>query len=396
MKKSFFYQSLDPVQKPKGFWHFQRADFYCILAMFIGILFTFFTTGFTGQFNSILRYWDGPNYLYVSMTKYNIPRTNPWTKYYKMDPSYFACHLPGYPFVIYVCSKVCLPLKLFGFNNWIFGFYLSIFVSSFLYVYAFRRLLIIYSAVQNPTLSTILSSFIPLRMLIYHSVGASETLFMFFLSMTLINYKINNIIAMLIFVWCCCYTRIEGMAVGATIGFCYLIRFKILKAFLMFLTFLAPLSLIILHKYKFNDPLAYLHYNQNSQGLIGKPFHELINIQYNDLYTNSFVSFFIFIFIGHVFVYTKSIPIGIFSTIYLFYISCLNHIDIYRYSIPCSLFAIFIGFDPIFSQRQTIKALIILSPIYFIFAFIYVKGQIHSNVAVPFFYRELFTSINYY
>ena len=146
-----------------------------------------------------------------------------------------------------------------------------------------------------------------------------------------------------------------------------------------------------MHKYKFNDPLAYLHYNQNSQGLIGKPFHELINIQYNDLYTNSFVSFFIFIFIGHVFVYTKSIPIGIFSTIYLFYISCLNHIDIYRYSIPCSLFAIFIGFDPIFSQRQTIKALIILSPIYFIFAFIYVKGQIHSNVAVPFFYRELFT-----
>lgn len=395
MKKSFFSQSLDAVSKPNGFWQLQRADFYCIAAMTAAICYTFAVTALTGPFDSISRYWDGPNYLYVAMSKYNIPRRNPWTKYYKMEPSYFACHLPGYPFVIYACSMISFPVKLLGMNYYIVGFYMSIFVSAFLFVYAFRRLLIIFNATKNPTLLTILAAFIPFRLLIYHSVGASETLFLFFLSMAFINYKIGNHFTMLIFIWCCCFTRIEGMAVGATIGVCYLLRFRILKALSMFLTFLAPLSLMYFHKCKFNDPLAYLHYNQNSQGLIGKPFHELLELHFGDLYTNSFVSFFLMNFVGHILVYTKSIPLGIFSSIYMFYVSCLNHIDVYRYCIPCSIFALFIGFGNLFSVPHIYKILAILSPIYIVFTFIYIKGQIHTNVAVPFFYRELFTSLRY-
>jgi hypothetical protein len=59
--------------------------------------------------------------------------------------------------------------------------------------------------------------------------------------------------------------------VGAVIGFCYLIQLGIGRALPMFLTFVMPMATLLLHKWRFGDSLADLHFNQSSQHLIQWP-----------------------------------------------------------------------------------------------------------------------------
>lgn len=211
---SSIWETLDPVQSiPQNFWKFDKNDIICFLVMFFSTMIVWVAVAYYHRFQTILFYWDGPNYLYAGATLYNIPDNNPWTVFFKYPPSYFACHLPGYPLLIRLCSYLLL-------KNYFYGFYLSIIVSGFLLCYSFRRLLIITKCVSNPTFTTILLSFIPTRLIIYHSVGASEPLFLTFVCFSLIFYKTNEYFKMLIFVWFSCFTRIEGMSIGFTIGLC--------------------------------------------------------------------------------------------------------------------------------------------------------------------------------
>ena len=312
-----FWNSLDPVpQIKKDFWKIDKNDLVCFLISIISTLVVWSPVACQHGIDKILSYWDGPNYLYAGATLYDIPESNPWTYFFKYPPSYFACHLPGYPILIRLCSHLVL-------NNYKFGFYLSIIVSGLFLNYSFRRLLIITNVVSNSLYSTILLNYIPLRLIIYHSVGASDPLFLTFVCLALIFYKIENrYFLMLLCVWGACFTRIEGIALGFTIGACYFLRFRFVKAFGMFLTFLAPGALILLHKYKFDDPLAYIHFNQNSQNLINfPPFSELLNpsITNDVFYDNSFIGFYLLISVGVLFIFPRSIPIGIFSTVFLIY-----------------------------------------------------------------------------
>ena len=66
---------------------------------------------FTGDWQHLVRYWDGPNYLYVAKTLYNIPANHPFTPY-KTTAAYFACHLPLYPMLIKTFSFLSYPVSL--------------------------------------------------------------------------------------------------------------------------------------------------------------------------------------------------------------------------------------------------------------------------------------------
>lgn len=386
-----FWQTLDSIQLvPPNFWKLDLHDVICFSFMLITTIIVWIAVSYQHSFRTILFYWDGPNYLYAGATLYNIPPNNPWTTFFNYPPSYFACHLPGYPILIRICSYLF-------FKNYLYGFYLSIIVSGFLLCYSFRRLMIITKCVSNPTFTTILLSFFPTRLIIYHSVGASEPLFMTFVCLSLIFYRTNDYFKMMLSVWLACFTRIEGMSVGFTIGVCYLLRFRIVRAFGMFLTFVAPALLVLMHKYRFNDPLAYIHFNQNSQQLIRwPPFADLLTKQItsDDFYDSSFTCFYIILLVGNLFVFPKSIPIGIFSFCFIIYVSLLFHIDIYRYAIPASIFSFLVGFDELLTSDNGKRALLLFSPFYMIITIFYCSGQIGSNVAWPQFISYMFKSIN--
>lgn len=388
-KDDSMMMTLDPVERPENFWSVTKEDVLCAGSMILSTLIVWISVLASGPFDSVISYWDGPNYLYAGATLYKIPDHNPWTQFFQYPPSYFACHLPGFPLIIRIFSVITFSYKI--------GFHLAILFCGILLTYVFRRLLIITKAVVDPTWTTILLCFVPIRLIIYHSVGASETLFLSYSSLAFIFYKTDQYFYMLLAVWGGCITRIEGMAIGGTIGLCYLLRFKIFKAAGMFLTFLAPASMVLLHQYRFNDALAYLHFNQGQQGLVRwPPFHELLGILYNrdDFQSYSFLGYYALMAFGTALVYTRSIPLGIYSTCFTIYVSFLFHLDIYRYGLPAFVFAILVGFDGFWSSKSGKIICLVVSPLYIILICMYTSGQIHSNKAWPDFMNYMFKCIS--
>jgi hypothetical protein len=336
-----------------------------------------------------MAYWDGPNYVYAGATLYNIPQRNPWTNGFGYPPSYFACHLPGYPLVIRVCALLC-------FGNYVIGFHLSILLSGIFFSLTFRRLLVLIGGIADPVFSTILAALVPMRVVIYHSVGASEPLFLTFVCLAFSFYRTDQFWLMLGAVWGGCITRIEGMAIGAAIGFSYLIQLKIWRAFGMVLTFLAPLAVVGLHAWRFKDPWAYIHFNKDSQKLIQwPPFGELARMRgtKDDFEARSFISAYGPFALGAVLLCARSLPIGFFSIIFVIYVSVLFHIDIYRYALPGAVFGLIVGLEGFWASRTGKVAFWVGIPLYATALVLYVQGQIHSNVAPSYFMDEVMAHI---
>ena len=382
-----FYTSLEVKHDtPTHFWRLSLEDGLCFAFMMFVTLSVWNGVIFQGNFSAILCYWDGPKYVFAAITMYEISPDNPWTKYFKYNPSYFACHLPGFPLVIRFFA-------FFTLGNYYIADLLAIWFCSLLLCYSFRRVLIAYQCVANPTFTTMMLSCIPMRLVIYHSIGASEPLFISELCLAFTFYKLGMHTAVLIAVWACCITRIEGMAVGAAIGMCYVLRFDIVNGLSMFLTFLAPISLMIMHKSLFGDALAYLTFNSGKQRLIGlPPLPEMSpgRIRYsNTNYVHSFVDFYFPYVFGAALVLIKAGPLGIFSFIHLAYVGVLRHLDLYRYSLPAGVFSVLVGFDLLWSHAITKNAMMIMAPFYWFEVVTYAAGQINSNKCGDFFLREV-------
>lgn len=381
-----FFKTLNRVNRmPDNFWRLNIDDVLACGTMLLVTLSIWAGVILTGPFSSVPCYWDGPNYIFAGITFYDIERDNPWTKYFGYDPSYFACHLPGFPLVIRIFA-------FFTCGNYYVANLLAIIFSGMLLAYAFRRVLIAYKCVANPLFTTILLAFVPMRLVIYHSVGASEPLFIAEVCFVMIFYKFNEYTKLILAVWCCCVTRIEGMAVGAAIGVCYVLQFDILHGLMMFLTFVSTICLLLFHKAMFNDALAYLTFNKGRQGLIGlPPFHEVLggSETSNVNHLHSFIDFYAPYVIGAMIVVYRAGPLGVFSLGYLLYISLVRHMDLYRYSLPAAVFVILVGFDGLWSHPYAARALAIIGPFYLIEMIIYAAGQIHSNRCPDHFLDEV-------
>jgi hypothetical protein len=74
-------------------------------------------------------------------------------------------------------------------------------VAGLCFSYSFRRLLIVTGCVAGPTFSTVLGAFVPMRLVIYHSIVANETLFLAVASLSITFSKTDQFALMLLAVW---------------------------------------------------------------------------------------------------------------------------------------------------------------------------------------------------
>ena len=391
LKKNWFektFPSLSSVKSfPKGFWKIDSEDMGLFKLQLMVIIVTWIFSMISGYHISFLAYWDGPNYVYAAKTMYNIPKINPWTRVFHYQPSYFACHLPGFPLVIKFFSM------LFFAQYWL-GDILAILFTSLVVTYTFRRFLIAYSAVSDPVWTTRISIFLPLRFFLYKCVGSSEPLFMSFCFLAFVFLKSNQMVFLLLSLYGACITRIEGFAIVGTIGLCYILRFDFIRAILTGLAFLSPYSIMLFHEYRFNDRYAYIHFNQGHQGLlVFQPFFALFRYTSNPNYMHMvFERFAIHIPFAACIcvVFSVSIPLAIFSVVYFFYTSMLNHLDIARYSLPSYMPSLLIGMDVLFSSPQMKKHMNFVQIFVMIFGAVYSLGQISSNRCDHEFLMEVF------
>lgn len=368
---------------PPGFWTLEKGEWvlYLLNILFIVVVWIIGLAGPAGA-PGVLSYWDGPNYIYAGLTLYRIPDDNPWTLGFKYPPSYFACHFPGLPLVIRLLST-------FALNNAIIGTYATVIAISTLLLYVFKRLLIIYNITEKPLFLTGVLVLLPLRYAVYHSVVASEPLFMLFCFLAFIFFRVNKMIPLFLSICGACITRIEGLAIWGTIGLCYLLRRDLLRAIVIGFTLIAPASVFLMHQFRFGTWMAYFEFNQGQQGIISLPplrefllthkySRDLREILAHDTLLAPF-------FIGTAMTLVTCVPLGIFSTVYLLYVSCLHHIDTFRYALPGFVLAVVVGFAKFWESREVASVAPIFAVVHVPMALWYIKGQLHSNYAPKWF-----------
>lgn len=122
---------------------------------------------FLGDMTTVYRFWDGPNYLTIARTLYDVRPDNPLLAYV-YEPRYFLVHLPVYPLLVRMLSIV--------------GYQQALLLVSILATCAatvlFYRLCRDVWRVDSPGFLTLVFLFLPPRWLLYRSTGSTEAVYL--------------------------------------------------------------------------------------------------------------------------------------------------------------------------------------------------------------------------
>ena len=122
---------------------------------------------FLRDMTAVYRFWDGPNYLTVARTLYDVRPDNPLLAYV-YTPTYYLTHLPLYP----LCVRA---LSFFGYEP---ALLLVSVLASVAAVLLFYRLARDVWKLPSPLFLALVFLFLPPRWLLYRSTGATEALSM--------------------------------------------------------------------------------------------------------------------------------------------------------------------------------------------------------------------------
>lgn len=328
----------------------------------------------TSDFSAIIRYWDGPNYIEVAKTLYDVPVDHPFVEE-DTTPAYFACHLPLYPVLI----RLFAPL--FGYAG---AMLFVTIVSAALATLAFWRLLIAFECVENPWFSALIFTIVPARWIIYKSVGATEPLFLLCVFSSLIAYKKDRFALALVCAGLASMTRI----VGVFMAFVYFVDLLRTQRWTR-VPWLACIGLPLLatftfYHFQYGDFWAYLSWNSE---LLGPWPMTLFGTIEGDHMPHSNELFFILYCVyglGVLFLWKQRLLFVYAATYYVFTLF-VQHEDIARYFLAMGHVALIVGYDRIFSTPQ-FRA---IAPVVLLLGVAHTRELIPANTASPETYERL-------
>lgn len=122
---------------------------------------------FLARMTEVYRFWDGPDYLTVARTLYDIRPDNPLLAYVR-TPTYFLRHLPVYPLFVRAFS-------LFGYQQ---ALLLVSVLATCVATVLFYRLCRDVWKLSSPAFLTLVFLFLPPRWLLYRSTGSTEAVYL--------------------------------------------------------------------------------------------------------------------------------------------------------------------------------------------------------------------------
>lgn len=348
----------------------------------------FYRLDFSPGFNTIIRNYDGLNYVVIAKSFYNpeIIASIPFT----LSPNYYAAHFPGYSILILIFSPFLGFIKAMLFVPLLFTIFSAI---------AFYFLVKNFKLTQHPLVLSIIFLILPARWLIVHSVGSSEPIFIFFIIMAMYFFmkfeetsKWQDIVLTGLFGMFAQITRPPGVLFF--ISLCLYVLFKIIKEskhnnfFKVFFKNLKyfplifiPLGLFLVfwwYQISYNNFFAYFNSGDNIH-LEFPPF-QVFNInQYwvGDMWLEDIVYILIFGYLGAIYLFKqKNYPMGFFVLTYFIASSLVAHRDISRYTLPTFPF-ILIAFQKVLVSKEFRIVLIIL----FLAIYLYSQNYIINNTA---------------
>lgn len=288
----------------------------------------------------IARYWDGPNYMEVAKTLYNVPKDHSFTPY-GTTQAYFACHLPLYPLLI----------RLFAFMTYPVSMIFVTLLTAALATVAFYYFLLEYNCVKSPFYSAIISTFLPVRWLLYKSIGATEPLFILLVLLSLIAYKRDKIGWAMVFAGLSGITRITGILMVA-VYFIEFIRTKRYKLIPLLSIIGIPLLLTFsFYYYMYGDFFAY--FSWNSKLIHSKPIDIYYSYVGNGDSHSGELYFLFYIIYGLGVLFLWQYPV-LFTYSLIFYLFNLFvfHEDLSRYFLTITHFVVIIAYDKFINTPQ--------------------------------------------
>lgn len=324
------------------------------------------------DFSAVLRYWDGPNYLEVAKTLYDVPEAHPFVEA-ETTPAYFACHLPLYPLLI----RLFAPLLGYGAAM----LFVTI-ASAALATLVFWRLLTELRCVQSPWLSALVFTVLPVRWIIYKSVGATEALFLLCVFSSLLAYQRNRFGLALLLAGCCTLTRIVGvlMAVIYAVDLVRTGRWRLVPW--LALVGLPLLATFTFYHFQYGDFWAYLSWNNH---LLSATPMSLFGVFEGYTPHSNELMFMLYAVYGLGVALLWGQPLLFtYAAVYYVFTLFVQHDDVSRYFLSMAHVALIVGYDRIISSRQ----FKLLAPALLPLGLAYTSTLIPANTADEDMYRK--------
>jgi hypothetical protein len=309
----------------------------------------------------LYRYWDGPHYAYLAKTLYDVPANHPFTPY-DLKPAYYATHLPAYPLLI----RLLVPLTL---GRYLPAMLLATLLSSVVAAVLFHEVLVRFGWVASPLWTAVLFAFLPPRWVIYHSVGASEPLFLVFVFGAFLAYRAERSGLVVVAIAIASLTRIMGVLLMPAFMLAALLDRRRRQAMLLPLAGLAVLALFGWHYVLYGDFLAYFTRNLDASGHLARTplaaFHSYAasgNTHDAELQFGLYALY----GLGTLALYRHRLAFLCSAAFFTFNVFVF-HFDLSRMFLPIAPFALLVGFDGVLRQpacRAVLPLLVWLDCVY--------------------------------
>lgn len=168
---------------------------------------------FLGRMTEVYRFWDGPNYLTIARTLYDVEPDNPLLAYVR-TPTYFLRHFPAYPLLVRAFS-------LFGYEPALL--LVSVLATCVATVLFFRLCRDVWK-VASPEFLTLVFLFLPPRWLLYRSTGSTEALYLASTLAAVYSFERSQVARASIAGALATLTRISGLMLAPAFGMVMLLR----------------------------------------------------------------------------------------------------------------------------------------------------------------------------
>jgi Gpi18-like mannosyltransferase len=321
---------------------------------------------------TIVKNFDGPNYIIVSKTWYDPKQIQANFLANSLPPKYYTAHFPLFPAGISVLSLFTNPMRALYLSTLFFS------VTAAIAFYLLAKQTVNKDAAFWLTLSFLV---FPARYVIVRSVGSPEPLFLTMLFLSLLFFLRKKYLFAGIFGALATLTRSPGILLffGYLLYFLYdMYKNSILfkpqrwpfKALLSIcLIPLSMLGLFIFYYFRTNDFLAYFHSGDNIH-LIFPPFQvfNASKIWVGTHWLEDIIYVYLVSIIAVLFLFRKKLyPLAFFALVYFLALICVQHRDVSRYAIPMYPLA-FIGLSELVSKKEFKWAIIIILPAIYLYA----------------------------
>ena len=314
----------------------------------------------------LYKHWDGSLYVIVAKTFYNTSSTILKESFLGLSPGYFAAHLPLYP--LFIRSTAWLVGYLPSMLIWpVIG---AVAYVNFFYFFVRRH-----NLSSRPFALAMTAAFISPRFFVVRSVGAPETLFLFFMLVSIHFFMQKRYLYAGLVGGLTVLTKSPAIILLGAFGLWIIEEFihsKKIQVGWVYLVFI-PLSLMALFgwfSYVNGDFFAYFHSGDNIH-LFFPPF-QVFNAKARWVGTGWLEDILI------IYIFYISTLISLFSIkklraafyfVFLFLIAIFSvqHRDIARYSLPLLPFGL-IAHEKFFASRKFMIILAILLPALYMYA----------------------------